>query len=159
MGSDNHGFNAPFKVFLGSNGSNNLLNYDVILPVQSYLEKDCSYLNCTGLLQSTNKVSTNVVQSRSEEDVFKSLLYYLSNCDSKNFFKEDYNVVNGKNFFDIKGCMGLKNLNFKNISKSDTFYVGKTLSDIDDYFLSNSFSKNSRVMKECSLLNSNLSNF
>ena len=149
---------VQFKIYVGSNGSDILSGYDLILPSLQYLEKSSSYMNFNGIIQKSNKVSTNMVNARSESDIFKYLFLFLESGDKELFFSGfgdfsfyDWFLLNNK-------TLNLKSLNL-NSGLAYKFKSGKTLFSVDDYYLNNIISKSSRVMRECSLSNSKINNF
>ena len=43
-------------MYIGSHGHDNLDNYNLILPSTTYLEKESTYMNLTGLIQKSGSL-------------------------------------------------------------------------------------------------------
>jgi NADH dehydrogenase/NADH:ubiquinone oxidoreductase subunit G len=152
---------AKFNIFIGSHGNSSLLNYDVILPSNTFFEKDSFFMNFNGKVQKTSKVSKLLPETRSEESILENLMIYLTSQNSEMFFSESskFDSLDKLTCYSLSENNGLKGVNLHHKTRNSVEKLNNFSSTIDNYYLSNSISSSSKVMQECSLINTKLKNF
>ena len=150
-----------FWVYIGSHGHDNLRHYDLILPSTTYLEKESTYMNFTGLIQKSGSLVSSLPQIRNESDILNIFLMYLSKQSDKDIFMKYNNLssqsqkklLNNKNAVqDVHGI----DFHTKTTQKMD---FNKNSMDIDKYFTSNKFSQSSKIMNTIEMMNEKSSYF
>jgi len=148
-------------VYIGSHGHDNLDNYNLILPSTTYLEKESTYMNFTGLMQKSGSLVSTLPNIRNASDIINMFLIYISKQRQADSFMKSVNqlsnsqkkILNNKNaVHDIDG------IDF-HIETVDKIGFNKSLSDIDKYFTSNEFSKSSKTMNAVQKMNKKSSYF
>ena len=142
-------FNSQFSVYCGSHGVKEVNKADLVLPGRAFTEKRSSYINLEGLLQSTNRASIGLANSREDWKIFNAFFGYLNLnvyynnllnivyndlFSLYNFFKKEYKFLVKLNMYNkaLKLNTIMLNINsFKNQihkSKIKNFYKTGTYS-------------------------------
>lgn len=74
-----------FTVYQGSHGAVAARNASLVFASTVYVERSCVYRNLLGLSQKTDIVIKYAFGAKSEEDIFRGLLFSLSNA----FFRKN----------------------------------------------------------------------
>jgi anaerobic selenocysteine-containing dehydrogenase len=99
-------------VYIGSHGHDNLDNYNLILPSTTYLEKESTYMNLTGLIQKSGSLVSALPNIRNASDIINMFLIYVSKQGQADSFLKSVNqlsnsqtkILNNKNsMHDISG--------------------------------------------------------
>lgn len=135
------------------------------MPATTHYEKNGHVINIEGRIQKSNKSTTPPKNARDSEDFFKALIKleahffedskkYIDYFTNKNLYKEipNLNKLNTiTNDFDF---------NYLDIKESQNrVYLTNFKPLVTDFYMTDSLSKNSQVMAECSLFLTNRSNF
>lgn len=137
----------------------NSLNFNI--PINSLFEKESLLLNVEGRVQKSFKVITPNKNSRNSEDFFKVLLK-LNKKINKTLF------LNQTLFLEAP-FLKILNKNLRTESFYYNFFLFKEFEQklkfssfkqtIPNFYLTNNFCKNSKIMSECALFLTNKSNF
>ena len=146
-----------FNIFIGSHGSNALINYDLILPSLTYLEQESFFMNFNGIVQKSGKLSKLVLGARKGSEILEALQLFLQKSDTGLFFNNDQRLSLFSKFLK-KEKKGLTGLNL-NSYFSKKFQSGNSVSQLNKYYLNNEISKSSRTMQTCQSLNVKSNNF
>lgn len=142
---------GALKVYQGHHGDVNSFQANLILPTTAFIEKNSTYSNVLGIVQKTKKALFSVGGSRDDWKILNAL-------------SEVFNF----NSFTIKGSVDLisyiskitpfilynrklpNSLNFFSVRVS-YFHNSLPKSMVNNYYLSDSFSRNSKIMSLCSV--------
>ncbi len=143
------------KVFLQDSHITNAYKHaDFILPTVTAYEKNALFVNTEGLIQKTYQATSSFEQTRSSTNIFKAAAQALNLCEPKkthNF--TSYSFLNENPYAtQVNKYSTAFNLNFLNYkeSKNKIFLTG-FMPLIKNFYLSDTISKNSVTMAECSL--------
>ena len=138
-------------IWLNSHGSNMALEADVIIPTLTSFENEEIFLNLEERPQKTNRTFSSFFNAQSTKNIFRSIFdlneKQLSNkVNSFNYLLE---IINSGTKFNV-----LNNILSLNIGVNDVIRISNhpIKSSIEDFYLSNKFTKNSLVMNQCSQL-------
>tara|TARA_Y200000002_G_C22638885_1_gene646013 strand:+ start:967 stop:1422 length:456 start_codon:yes stop_codon:yes gene_type:complete len=148
-------------VYIGSHGHDNLDDYNLILPSTTYLEKESTYMNFTGLIQKSGSLVSALPNIRNASDILNMFLIYLSKqgqADSlmksgNSSSKSQTKILNNKN-----AMHSISGIDF-HIGTLEKKSFNKSSPDIDKYFTSNEFSKSSKTMNAVQKMNDKSSYF
>lgn len=138
---------------------------DFIMPATTHYEKNGHVVNIEGRIQKSNKSTTPPKNARDSEDFFKALIKleayffndskkYVDYFTNKNLYKEIPNLNK------LNTIINDFNFNYLNINESQNkVYLTNFKPLVTDFYMTDSLSKNSQVMAECSLFLTNRSNF
>ncbi len=147
-------------VWLNSHGSNMALDADLIIPTLTSFETEEIFLNLEEKPQKTSKTFSTFFNAQSVKNIFRSVFDVNE--------KDISNKVNSLNYLleiftsKTKGTTLNKILTSKEDLNSNIVQVSNypIKSNIEDFYLSNNFTKNSLVMNQCSqLVRKSASNF
>ena len=144
---DNNTRKNNVNIYLGHHGDANALCSNVILPASSFIEKSSHYLNIFGNVQKTSRALFSVGQSRKDWII-------LSAIKSIAFNSGDYkknNILDGIGSISplSKNSFNMYHFFFNN-RKFTSLNLTSTKSILNNYYISDSISKNSRIMSLCS---------
>ncbi len=147
---DTKNLKNTFIVYQGHHGSNLIKNSDVILPGSTFTEKNSTYINLEGRLQNTYKACNSPGNSKEDWKIISALSKRISknlnnfldlpdvrkalNKENPKVFSKNNEIINNK--FKLFGNKGL-------ISKKPFVLP------IKNFYLTDSISKSSKVMKNC----------
>ena len=138
-------------IWLNSHGSNMALEADVIIPTLTSFENEEIFFNLEERPQKTNRTFSSFFNAQSTKNIFRSIFdlneKQLSNkVNSFNYLLE---IINSGTKFNV-----LNNILSLNIGVNDVIRISNhpIKSSIEDFYLSNKFTKNSLVMNQCSQL-------
>jgi NADH-quinone oxidoreductase chain G len=140
--------------WINSHGSFSALKYEFILPALSSFEEENIYLNLEGRAQKTEVVFKNPIEAKS----VKSIIPILFNPNSAEKNRSNSNnllyideIIKCPNIFNSIKCLFLRDFlkkSCKNIVRKIYNYPLK--SNKEDFYLSNSISRHSLIMSNCS---------
>jgi NADH dehydrogenase (ubiquinone) Fe-S protein 1 len=135
-------------VYIGSHGTVDASNSDIILPGLAFTEKKASFLNMSGELQNTYKALFGPGESREDWKIFGALICSLGYDLPFETTKGLQQFLSDLSIFDNTRQMG----SFKHCFKTTVIQSSNSLFNkgLDNFYLSNIISENSRVMAECS---------
>lgn len=151
-----------FSIYCGSHGFDKLdKKIDLILPGKAFSEKEGSFMNLEGLLQSTGKISSGIGNSREEWKIFTALFHFINTntvlkrvfqvgfkdlFSLHNFFSEEYPFLKKKKYnksFSFHSFLKKQSGNMPPIK----VYKGRVL----NFYKTNILSCLSKIMRDCSL--------
>ena len=129
------------------------------LPLTSLYERDGLLINSEGRVQKLYKATTANNIARNSEDILGAIaLIHNSKKISQFTLKALYlNAPFLKNRFEIRTNFYFNFLNFKEYQQKVYFNVFNPI--VNNFYMTNALSQNSKVMAECSLFLKNKSNF
>jgi NADH-quinone oxidoreductase chain G len=138
-------------IWLNSHGSIMALQADLIIPTLTSFENEEIFLNLEERPQKTNRTFSTFFNAQSVKNIFRSIFNLnekeVSNkVNSFNYLLEIINL--GTKFNSLNKVLTPKDVVGNNIQVS-TYPIK---SNIEDFYLSNKFAKNSLVMNQCSQL-------
>jgi len=139
-------------IWLNTHGSKIATKADVLIPTLTPFEEENTYLNFEQRAQKTLKTLPGVGESRETKKIIKAL--YSEKVGFKgdasfNIFKElTENPEKFKTLKNIFSKLDLLNSNF--LKHKNTFVNYPLKSSLEDFHRSNKFTKNSKVMSQCS---------
>jgi len=142
-----------FQIYIGHHGFDELKHVDLILPSLTFMEKDSSYMNFNGLVQKSNSVSSDFINARSEADIIKNLIYFLSKECTNDFFSGN----TGSNI-SLSESHHVQDLSL-NCVNTNKFNFSCTKPSVEEYYLNNVISRSSKIMQECQVNNVKKTNF
>jgi len=151
-----------FVVYVGTHGDAGAHRADVILPASTYTEKSATYVNTEGRVQIAQRASFAPGDAREDWAIFRALsavlgltLAFDSLSDLRVRLYEDYphfagiDMVATTKEFDVK-AFG-ESLGARKTAKT---LSGAFINPVTDFYLTNPIARASKVMAECSALNS-----
>jgi len=138
-------------IWLNSHGSNMALEADVIIPTLTSFENEEIFFNLEERPQKTNRTFSSFFNAQSTKNIFRSIFdlneKQLSNkVNSFNYLLE---IINAGSKFNVLNNVLSLNLGVNNVVRISNHPIK---SSIEDFYLSNKFTKNSLVMNQCSQL-------
>ena len=151
------------KVFLqDSHITNTYKHADFILPTVTAYEKTSYFANTEGLIQKTYQATTSFENTRNSVNIFKAAAQTLKLCNIKkthNFtnysFLNENPYVQQLNIYNIP--FNINYLNYKGYQNK--IYLSGFMPLLKNFYLTDSISKNSITMAECSLFLSTRINY
>jgi NADH-quinone oxidoreductase chain G len=146
-------------IWLNSHGSNMALEADLIIPVLTSFENEEIFLNLEERPQKTNRTFSTFFNAQSVKNIFRSIFNLnekqLSNkVNSFNYLLEIISL--GTKFNSLNHIL-TPNFGAHEIIRINNYPIK---SNIEDFYLSNKFTKNSLIMNQCSqLVRKSSSNF
>jgi NADH dehydrogenase (ubiquinone) Fe-S protein 1 len=132
-----------FSVCQAAYSDASLLKTNLILPGASFVEKEGTFLNLEGRVQTTEIALTPPALARTDVNIIRALSEYNSLGNSDETLKmEHLDIENNKNSF-------TKNLLVKPILTKKIF-KNSFKGVISDFFLTNGITNNSKIMAKCS---------
>ena len=140
-----------FVIYQGHHGDKAVSRADVIIPMPCFTEKEGIYVNLEGRAQISRQVKMPISNVDHSCDFFNKLLTemgieseYKSLHDLRNLMFNQY-----PNLKNINECKSEKTFNVSNISRN--FSKNDILSNISNFYMTDSVSRNSPTMSSCSL--------
>jgi NADH dehydrogenase (ubiquinone) Fe-S protein 1 len=139
-----------FVVYIGSHGTSDASNADIVLPGLSFTEKKSSYVNAQGRLQNTFRALFGPGESREDWKIFGALICSLGYTLPFTNLRELQTFYTTKNLiFDDTRQSGM--LSISMLEKTPQFIQNVTSNKgLLNFYLSDVITENSRVMAECS---------
>jgi len=143
LGCDDINFDKKekFVVYQGSHGDRGAEIADIILPGAAYTEKNGTFINLEGRLQSAYKASYPPGEAREDWIIFKDIankmkkpLHFTNIKQLRDFIKESINLKIDKGIYKVK---------------KPNFIRGDILIKDIDYYHTNPIARSSKVMNEC----------
>lgn len=142
-----------FIIWANTHGSSLAEKANLILPINTFLEANQSFVNAEGREQETNKVVVGINNKVSLANLVKLIFNPNYNVFNINLIKQ---IFSAPKFNKKRKMNDLINLNHNYIFL--TKYPFK--SNLEDFYLSNTFTKASSIMGQCSQINrKNATNF
>jgi NADH dehydrogenase/NADH:ubiquinone oxidoreductase subunit G len=138
-------------IWLNSHGSTMALEADLIIPTLTSFENEEIFLNLEERPQKTNKTFSTFFNAQSVKNIFRAI-FNLSDkqlSNKVNSFAYLLEIINSGIKFDSLTQVLTPIVINSDIIKVKTYPIK---SNIEDFYLSNSFTKNSLVMNQCSQL-------
>ena len=132
------------------------------LPIKSFFERNGIHINTEGYVQQSFQSTTSINLSRNSEDILKGIILLQNNkivLKKKNIIKKSYLQLKAPflkyNFFRKKFYF-----NFLNIHEnSNKIYLSNFKPYINNFYMTDNISKNSKLMAECTLFLDKENNF
>ena len=143
------------KVFLLDTHINEAYKYaDFILPITTSYEKSAYFSNTEGLIQKTYQATSSFENTRNSTNIFKVVAQTLKLCQPKkthNFTQ--YAFLNENPYATTLNKYSKPfNMNYLNYKESQNkIYLSGFMPLLKNFYLTDSISKNSITMAECSL--------
>lgn len=143
------------KVFLQDSHINEAYKHaDFILPIRTAYEKTAFFTNTEGLVQKTYKATSSFENTRNSTNIFKAAAQTLNLCETKkthNF--TNYSFLNENPYLtQLNQYIKPFNMNYLNYRESkNKIYLSGFMPLLKNFYLTDSISKNSITMAECSL--------
>jgi len=135
-----------FIIWANTHGSSLAEKANLILPINTFLEANQSFVNAEGREQETNKVVVGINNKVSLANLVKLIFNPNYNVFNINLIKQ---IFSAPKFNKKRKMNDLINLNHNYIFL--TKYPFK--SNLEDFYLSNTFTKASSIMGQCSQIN------
>lgn len=147
---DNHDkqfhHNAGFTIYQGHHGDISAPHSNLILPSTSFIEKNSFYLNLFGMFQKTKKILFNVGNSRDDWKIVNALIQFMGfdKFSLGNSFELISLISKLSPFVLYKNSSKIVNPIFYN--QFINFFYGSIVSKFNNFYLSNSITRNSKIM-------------
>lgn len=139
--------------------NDNLFQYK--LPINSFYERDSINVNIEGVVQKGFKSKTSLIYARNSEDIFRSIISLDQQLKSKKYyFTKKWLFIESP--FLMKTSVFRKKFNFKFfnlLENSNKVYVSNFKPLINNFYMTDNLTKNSKIMAECALFLNNKTNF
>jgi NADH-quinone oxidoreductase subunit G len=138
-------------IWLNSHGSNMALEADIIIPTLTSFENEEIFLNLEERPQKTNRTFSSFFNAQSTKNIFRSIfdLNEQEVSNKVNSFNYLLEIINsGTKFNSLNNILAL-DLRGSNVIRISNYPIK---SNIEDFYLSNKFTKNSLIMNQCSQL-------
>lgn len=142
-----------FIIWANTHGNSLAEKANIILPINTFFETNQSFVNAEGREQETNKVVVGINNKISLANLIKLIFGSKYDFSTVNLIKQIFSnprLNKKRKMFDLiklnQNCISLTKYPFK--------------SNIEDFYLSNTFTKASSIMGQCSQINrKNSTNF
>jgi len=142
-----------FIIWANTHGNNLAEKANLILPINTFLETKQSFVNAEGREQETNKIVVGINNKVSLANLIKLMFSLKYNFELIDLIKQIFSYPNLNKKKKMNNLISI-NQNYSLITK----YPFK--SNLEDFYLSNTFTKNSSIMGQCSQINrKNSTNF
>lgn len=131
------------------------------LPINSFYERDSINVNIEGVVQKGFKSKTSLIFARNSEDIFRSIISLDQNLNSKKgYFTKKWLFIEAP-FLKKTAVFRKKfNLKFFNLLENSTkAFVSNFKPLINNFYMTDNITKNSKIMAECALFLNNKTNF
>ncbi len=137
------------RIYQGHHGDVSATSSNIVLPSTSFIEKSSLYSNILGMVQRTKKVLFSVGDSRDDWKIINALIEVLG--------FSGFRVSNSANLFSLIAKISpfilykrLNNLvSIPNYRIFDNFFIKNFVSRINNFYLSDVITKNSKIMSLC----------
>jgi NADH-quinone oxidoreductase subunit G len=138
-------------IWLNSHGSDMALEADVIIPTLTSFENEEIFLNLEERPQKTNRTFSSFFNAQSTKNIFRSIfdLNEKQVSNKVNSFNYLLEIINSGTKFNSLNNILAPSLGVSGVIKISNYPIK---SNIEDFYLSNKFTKNSLVMNQCSQL-------
>lgn len=145
--------NKKFIIWTNTHGNTLAEQSDIILPINTFFESNQSFVNAEGREQETNKILVGINNKLTLSNMIKLLFHFNFNFAEMNLIKKIYSEPKLNKKIKMNSLIKL-NPNYIFLTK----YPLK--SNLEDFYLSNTFTKASSIMGQCSQINrKNSTNF
>jgi NADH-quinone oxidoreductase subunit G len=136
-------------VWLNSHGSDMALESDFILPTLTSFENEEIFLNLEERPQKTNRTFSTFFNAQSVKDIFKAIFNFNDKyiVEKNNYLKFLLEIIQTPQKFELKNKILTPKIFNKELIVVQTYPIK---SRMEDFYLSNKFTKNSLVMSQCS---------
>ena len=127
------------------------LEADFIIPILTSFENEEIFLNLEERPQKTNRTFSSFFNAQSIKNIFRSIFNINEKqvSNKANSFNYLLEIINSGSKFNSLNSILMPTLEVSDIIKINTYPVK---SNIEDFYLSNKFTKNSLIMNQCSQL-------
>lgn len=139
---------SVFSIYQGHHGDDNTSFANMLLPSTSFIEKNALYCNLYGFVQKTKKVLFNVANSRDDWKILTAVGHFFG---FSSFFPHSS--------VDIVSCLARVSPNALFITDNSFFipsfklgtkHFSQVKSYLNNFYISDSITKNSKIMSLCS---------
>ena len=138
-----------YKIYQGHHGDTNALLSNIVLPSSSFIEKNSFYMNMFGIVQKTKKVLPSVGNSRDDWKIINAFIEVLGFSNFKVTSSFDVLSLISK----ISPFILYKKTVDKHFlideKKSHFFHFINFCSKLNNFYLADSITRNSKVMSLC----------
>ena len=138
-----------FNIYIGSHGDRGADMADVILPGAAYTEKNATYVNTEGRVQSTSKAVSFVGEAREDWMIVNEIRRQLGFSN----FRDDIEMKEelGKKYPVFSGQDGIYRDNKLSSysGKGNLMVEEKFVENIKDFYMTNAISRASKIMSRC----------
>ena len=162
---DNNYFQKNLNYFLSLNTHhfNKEFLFKKITPINNFFERNGLYINTEVVVQQSFQSMTSLNLSRNSEDIFRGLQYFNNNL---NILEKKNNILK-KKYLQLKAPFLKYNnfrkkfyFNFLNIKENtQKLFISNFKPCINNFYMTDNISKNSKMMAECSLFLDKENNF
>ena len=140
-----------FVIYHGHHGDKAVGRADIIIPMPCFTEKEGIYVNLEGRAQISRQVKMPISNVDHSYDFFNKLLSEMDIQREHNTLQDLRNMMFNQypNLMKINECKSEKTFKVKSISKD--FSKNDILSNISNFYMTDSVSRNSPTMSSCSL--------
>ena len=142
---------STFVIYIGHHGDNAVARADLIIPTPCFTEKEGIYVNLEGRAQISRQVKHPIAQV---EHSFKFLNKLLHKMEIKADFN-DFDQLRTSMFNKHPNLMNINKLNvektFEPKTAASKFSKNNIFSNISNFYMTDSVSRNSPTMSSCSL--------
>lgn len=159
LGADELDFSTvkedAFIIYQGHHGDLGAHRANVILPGSAYTEKDATYVNLEGRAQRTRIASYPPNHAKADWEIINELAKFLGH-DLQYTSIQDVRkkMCSISTVFDNVGCIVKNEMNMEAVKKVREFQSDVIENPIHNYFMTNSVSRHSKTMLECSKISS-----
>lgn len=132
-----------FVVYIGHHGDRSAPKADVILPAPAYTEKDGTYVNIEGRVQQARAAVLPRGEAKPEWQIFAELAKVKHNLSSVR-----KGMVKANPVFAKIGVVKGETINSE-LGRSHDFTLDRLQNPIANFYMTDSISRNSRTMAEC----------
>jgi anaerobic selenocysteine-containing dehydrogenase len=116
-----------YVIFQGHHNNRDYLNFDMILPSTTWLEKSGSYLNCFGILQETQYCSLPSNNVKSDKKIINRFFWLFKNFFMKENLNKKYKFFGHNSFEDyLDWCNIKKKVMLSNITTNNVLEFSNT---------------------------------
>ena len=146
-----------FVIYHGHHGDKAVSRADVIIPMPCFTEKEGIYVNLEGRAQISRQIKMPISNVDHTWEFFNKLLTEIGIERDYNSLQDLRNLMFNQypNLMKINECKSEKMFKVKSVKKS--FSKNDILSNISNFYMTDSVSRNSPTMSSCSLeINNNI---
>lgn len=144
-----------FMIYQGSHGDKQASEANLVLPSFSFFEEEGLFINNLGHTQKSKFITDGPRDARSNWCIFRALQEYMLYFEKKAVMYSDLDQVR-KRLYSLLPSASLsfvyKTFSLERVVKPIICFDGLINSDISDFYLTDSISRSSKLMGECSLV-------
>jgi len=156
-----------FFLSLNTHQLSNEHSFKYLVPINSFYERAGLNINIEGIIQKSYKIITPFHESRNSEDVFRAIFFSNKINDKKFRYNLRKKYLTNKWLYKENPFLKKTNtlrkkfiFNFLNITEiSSKIFITNFKPLLNNFYMTDNISKNSKIMAECTLFLNNFSNF